>query len=252
MDRARKADARRAPARGWPPPAPRCSSPPTTPEFAAAFAERVVLLADGRLIADGPAAEVLAGGWYFATETARDPGGAGGALMPEEGAALLRAPRARLTPGGHVRHELAARLVRCSSPSRSRAGFALVRARRARPSRVLALVATLAALAALGRVAFAPLPNVKPTTDIVLLSGYVLGGAPGFAVGALGALASNFVLRAGPVDAVADGRLGAVRRDRGAGLARVAGRAARPRWRWPSPAARPGSSTGRSSTTPTG
>jgi len=35
-------------------------------------------------------------------------------------------------------------------------------------SRMLALVATLAALAALGRIAFAPIPNVKPTTDIVL------------------------------------------------------------------------------------
>ena len=42
-------------------------------------------------------------------------------------------------------------------------------------ARVLALVATLAALAALGRIAFAPLPSVKPTTDIVVLSGYVLG-----------------------------------------------------------------------------
>jgi energy-coupling factor transport system ATP-binding protein len=59
-------------------------------EFAAAFAERVVLLADGRPIADGPAAELLAGGWYFATETARILGGEGGALLPEEGAALLR------------------------------------------------------------------------------------------------------------------------------------------------------------------
>ena len=48
---------------------------------------------------------------------------------------------------------------------------------RSHPSaRVLALVATLAALAALGRIAFAPLPSVKPTTDIVLLTGYVLGG----------------------------------------------------------------------------
>jgi energy-coupling factor transport system substrate-specific component len=65
-------------------------------------------------------------------------------------------------------------------------------------SKVLALVATLAALAALGRVAFAPLPNVKPTTDIVLLSGYVLGGAPGFAVGAVGAFASNLVFGQGP------------------------------------------------------
>ncbi|MTD43575.1 hypothetical protein GKE82_04465 [Conexibacter sp. W3-3-2] len=65
-------------------------------------------------------------------------------------------------------------------------------------SKVLALVATLAALAALGRIAFAPLPNVKPTTDIVLLAGYVLGGAPGFAVGAVGALASNIVFGQGP------------------------------------------------------
>ena len=65
-------------------------------------------------------------------------------------------------------------------------------------SKVLAMVATLAALAALGRVAFAPLPNVKPTTDIVFLTGYVLGGAPGFAVGALGALSSNLVFGQGP------------------------------------------------------
>ena len=70
---------------------------------------------------------------------------------------------------------------------------------RTHPSaRVLALLATLAALAALGRVAFAPLPNVKPTTDIVFLTGYVLGGAPGFAVGALAALSSNLVFGQGP------------------------------------------------------
>jgi energy-coupling factor transport system substrate-specific component len=70
---------------------------------------------------------------------------------------------------------------------------------RSHPSaRVLALVATLAALAALGRIAFAPLPNVKPTTDIVLLTGYVLGGAPGFAVGAVAALASNLFFGQGP------------------------------------------------------
>jgi energy-coupling factor transport system ATP-binding protein len=55
-------------------------------EFAAAFADRVVLLADGRAIADGPTAEVLTGGWYFATETARIVG----ALTPEAGAERLR------------------------------------------------------------------------------------------------------------------------------------------------------------------
>ncbi|MGI8803016.1 MAG: ABC transporter ATP-binding protein [Solirubrobacteraceae bacterium] len=59
-------------------------------EFAAAFAGRAVLLADGRVIADGPVGEILSGGWYFATETARILGGSGGVLLPEEGGALLR------------------------------------------------------------------------------------------------------------------------------------------------------------------
>ncbi len=49
-----------------------------------------MLLADGRVLADGPIAEILSGGWYFATETARILGGAGGALLPQQGAALLR------------------------------------------------------------------------------------------------------------------------------------------------------------------
>jgi energy-coupling factor transport system ATP-binding protein len=61
------------------------------PEFAATFAQRVILLADGAPIADGSPSEVLAGGTYFATETARILGGAGGALRPEDGVALLTA-----------------------------------------------------------------------------------------------------------------------------------------------------------------
>ncbi|MGH2912917.1 MAG: ABC transporter ATP-binding protein [Solirubrobacteraceae bacterium] len=60
------------------------------PEFAASCADRAVLLADGRVIADGPTSELLTGGWYFSTETARILGGADGALDPEQGAALLR------------------------------------------------------------------------------------------------------------------------------------------------------------------
>lgn len=58
-------------------------------EFAATFAERVVLMGEGSVIADGPAAEVLSGGWYFATEVARVldlPG----VITPEQGAAALR------------------------------------------------------------------------------------------------------------------------------------------------------------------
>ncbi len=66
------------------------------------------------------------------------------------------------------------------------------------PARVLALVATLAALAVVGRLAFAAIPNVKPTTDIVLFAGYALGAIPGFAVGAVTALVSNVFLSQGP------------------------------------------------------
>ncbi len=65
------------------------------PEFACACAERAVLLADGRVLADGPTAELLAGGWYFATETARILGGVEGVLAPEQGAELLAARAAR-------------------------------------------------------------------------------------------------------------------------------------------------------------
>jgi energy-coupling factor transport system ATP-binding protein len=60
-------------------------------EFAAAFATRVILLGDGRAVADAAPADVLAGGWYFATQVARVLGGAGGALTAEEGAAVVRA-----------------------------------------------------------------------------------------------------------------------------------------------------------------
>ena len=70
---------------------------------------------------------------------------------------------------------------------------------RARPdARIVALVGTLAAFAALGRIAFAAVPNVKPTTDIVLVAGFALGGGPGFAVGAIAGLASNFFFGQGP------------------------------------------------------
>jgi energy-coupling factor transport system ATP-binding protein len=57
-------------------------------EFASRFADRVVLLGDGVVIADGPAEEILSGGWYFATEVARVldlPG----VVTPEQGAAAL-------------------------------------------------------------------------------------------------------------------------------------------------------------------
>lgn len=67
-------------------------------EFAAAFAERVVLLGSGTVIADGPVEEILSGGWYFATEVARVldlPG----VITPEQGAGALSGAWPKKAPG---------------------------------------------------------------------------------------------------------------------------------------------------------
>ena len=69
-------------------------------EFAAEFADRVVLMGRGDLAADGPPAELLAGGWYFSTEVARLLDGH--ATGPDDGASLLTAALAR---GTEVRSE---------------------------------------------------------------------------------------------------------------------------------------------------
>jgi energy-coupling factor transport system ATP-binding protein len=62
-------------------------------EFAVTFADRVILLGDGDLIADAPARTVLSGGWYFSSEVARvldRPG----LIEVEEGARLIGDPAA--------------------------------------------------------------------------------------------------------------------------------------------------------------
>ena len=66
------------------------------------------------------------------------------------------------------------------------------------PARIVAAVAAMAALGVAGRLALAPIPNVVATTDVALLAGYALGAGPGFAVGALSGLVSNFWLGQGP------------------------------------------------------
>jgi energy-coupling factor transport system ATP-binding protein len=57
-------------------------------EFAAIFADRVVLLGRGDVAADGSAEELLSGGWYFSSEVARILDG--GAITVEQGAAAIR------------------------------------------------------------------------------------------------------------------------------------------------------------------
>lgn len=66
------------------------------------------------------------------------------------------------------------------------------------PARLVASIAVLVAFAVIGRILFAPFPNVKPTTDIVIIAGFVLGFAPGWIVGSLTALVSNFYFLQGP------------------------------------------------------
>jgi energy-coupling factor transport system substrate-specific component len=78
-------------------------------------------------------------------------------------------------------------------------------------SKTLALVATLAAAAAGGRVLFAAIPGVQPVTVIAVAAGAALGARAGFGVrGARGARV-ELLPRAGPLDAVADARLGRLR-----------------------------------------
>lgn len=57
-------------------------------EFAAHFAQRALLLGSGSLLAEGPASEVLGGGWHFSTAVANLMPGSG-ALTPAQGAELL-------------------------------------------------------------------------------------------------------------------------------------------------------------------
>jgi energy-coupling factor transport system ATP-binding protein len=59
-------------------------------EFAVTFADRVILLGRGELVADGTPQDLLAGGWYFSSEVARILDGA--AITVEDGIRTLSTP----------------------------------------------------------------------------------------------------------------------------------------------------------------
>jgi len=65
-------------------------------------------------------------------------------------------------------------------------------------SREIALIAMLSTLSAVSRIPFAAIPSVQPSTFLIICSGYVFGPLPGFMVGAVTALVSNFFLGQGP------------------------------------------------------
>lgn len=72
-------------------------------------------------------------------------------------------------------------------------------------------VSVMTAFAVFGRIAFAAIPNFKPTTAVVILSGIAFGPATGFLTGALSALLSNFYFGQGlwtPVQMLAWGLIG--------------------------------------------
>lgn len=69
----------------------------------------------------------------------------------------------------------------------------ILRFERRRPlAREIVPIAVMAALAAIGRMVFAALPNFKPTTAIVIISGLAFGPEAGFITGTTAALVSNF------------------------------------------------------------
>jgi energy-coupling factor transport system substrate-specific component len=65
-------------------------------------------------------------------------------------------------------------------------------------AKLIAVLATMAAVAVVGRLLFAPVPNVKPSTFIIIITGYVFGPLSGFIVGATTALVSNIFFGQGP------------------------------------------------------
>lgn len=65
-------------------------------------------------------------------------------------------------------------------------------------SKQIAVISLLATLSAVMRVPFAALPNFQPCTFLIICSGYVFGPVPGFMVGAMTPLISNFFLGQGP------------------------------------------------------
>lgn len=64
--------------------------------------------------------------------------------------------------------------------------------------RELVLLAVLASIAAVGRIPFASIPSVQPTTFVIMMSGYVFGTESGFLIGAVAAIASNMIMGQGP------------------------------------------------------
>ncbi|HJV45168.1 MAG TPA: ECF transporter S component [Bacillota bacterium] len=65
-------------------------------------------------------------------------------------------------------------------------------------TREIVLIAILSAIAAVSRIPFAPIPNVKPVSFIIMVSAMVFGKEAGFIIGSTAALVSNIFFGQGP------------------------------------------------------
>lgn len=65
-------------------------------------------------------------------------------------------------------------------------------------AREITVTAVMIAIGVIGRAAFFMLPQFKPMTAVVIISGIALGGETGFVVGSMSALVSNMLVGQGP------------------------------------------------------
>lgn len=65
-------------------------------------------------------------------------------------------------------------------------------------AREITVTAVMIAIAVVSRAAFFMLPQFKPMTAVVIISGIALGGEAGFVVGAMSAFVSNMLVGQGP------------------------------------------------------
>ncbi len=75
--------------------------------------------------------------------------------------------------------------------------FMLFESRRMR-AREIVLIASMCVICVAGRIVFAPFPQVKPVSALVIISGICLGSESGFMIGALSGFCSNFYFGQGP------------------------------------------------------
>jgi energy-coupling factor transport system substrate-specific component len=107
---------------------------------------------------------------------------------------LFVAALAFLTLAGDGSYLLVSLLLVCAAI----APFFLRFERRSLQAREIVLVAVLAAIAAVGRVPFAALPSVQPTSFVIIVAALAFGSETGFMIGAAAALVSNMFLGQGP------------------------------------------------------